>query len=113
MALNLQRSWKLFSRSKLLGTTTYFREQEDGTWEFRTEQDVESILENNKALATHDDGFNKSRDFQRVASIPSNIQGMWLQQYGVNVWDPNHADAVMRLLRDPDWRHLRTSPGNI
>lgn len=83
--------------------------QADGTFVIETRQDVEPILERNRRLRTHDDGFTRSRDIARVASIPVVVQYEWLKRYGVNVFDPNQEKAVKRLLNDSEWRYLRTS----
>ncbi len=75
-------------------------------------QDVEPVLERNKALLTHDDGYSPSRDMKRVASIPNIVIEQWLKE-GVNVFDPNCEAEVMRRLNSSDWAHFRTSGGKI
>ena len=47
------------------------------------------------------------------AEIPAIIAVKWLNELGVNLFDSNHWPAVKRLLRDPDWKWLRSSPGRI
>jgi hypothetical protein len=76
-------------------------------------QDVELVIEANKASANDHDGFSASRELREIAEIPAVIALKWLNELGVNVFDRNHWPAVKRLLRDPDWRWLRTSPGGI
>jgi hypothetical protein len=83
--------------------------QADGTFVIETRQDVATVLERNQRLRSHNDGFTPSRDIARAASIPVVVQYEWLKRYGVNVFDPDHAKAVKRLLNDPEWRYLRTS----
>ncbi len=75
-------------------------------------QDVEPVLERNKALLTHDDGYSPSRDMRRIASVPNIIIEQWLKE-GVNVFDPNCEAEVMRRLNSSDWAHLRTAGGKI
>ncbi len=75
-------------------------------------QDVEPVLERNKALLTHDDGYSPSRDMKRIASVPNIVIEQWLKE-GVNVFDPNCEAEVMRRLNSSDWAHLRTSGGKI
>jgi len=91
------------------GLEVWYHEQPNGTFVIETRQDVAPILDRNKALQTHNDGFNRARDLARVASIPVVVQYEWLKRYGVNLYDPDHAPRVKRLLNDPEWRYLRTS----
>jgi hypothetical protein len=76
-------------------------------------QDIAPVLEANKARASAGDGFSASRELREIAEIPPVIALKWLNELGIDVFDRNHWPAVKRLLRDPDWRWLRTSPGRI
>lgn len=110
------RDWWPFSANPVTGKRTFFRCTEPGQWEFKYEQDCEPILERNKALANHETnraGYSPSKDFRRIGSIPAVIILKWLNEDGINVFDPNHQDAVLRKLRDPEWRYLRTALWNI
>lgn len=79
-----------------------------------TVQDVEPILERNKALQNEDDGgWSPSRDLRRAASIPDVVILKWRRELGVDVFNRNHWPAVKRLLNDPEWRWLRTAPGQL
>ncbi|MCX8500743.1 MAG: hypothetical protein ORO03_03475 [Alphaproteobacteria bacterium] len=80
-----------------------------------TVQWVEPLLEQNRALASGDssDGYSPSREWRRIATIPTVVQLQWKQRYGVEVWNRDHWPAVKRLLNDPDWRWLRTSTGRV
>ena len=73
------------------------------------QSDVEPNLDQNKreynAGRTYMDGLG-----EKVASIPMGVVLTWLERYGVDVFNKNHRPAMIRLLRDPEWRHLRTSP---
>lgn len=91
------------------GVTVTFHKDWDGTIHIETAQDVEPILERNKALQTFNDGYTKSRDLARVASIPVVVIYEWMRRYGINVFDPAHEAKVRKLLNDPEWRYLRTS----
>lgn len=78
------------------------------------EQDIEPVLDHNKALQNEDDrGWGKTRDLRRVGCIPPVIIVKWLTEDGINVFDRNHDDAVKRKLNDPDWKWLRTAPGRV
>jgi hypothetical protein len=74
-------------------------------------QDVEDIIEHNKALQT----IPQHSDWGRhVASIPLNIINQWLQEewergnVGLKLSGPEFDAMVARKLKDPDWRFLRT-----
>ena len=75
-------------------------------------QDVEPVLERNKALLTHDDGYSSDRSMKRAASIPLIVVEQWLKE-GVDIFNREHEREVMRRLNSPEWRHLRTSEGRL
>lgn len=87
--------------------------QADGTLVIERSQDVELLLERNKALCTADAGWNRSRDLRRAASIPLAVVEKWLNEEGIDVFDPNHAAAVRRKLNSSEYAHLRTAPGRL
>ena len=68
-------------------------------------QDVEPILDRNKAAANEATG--PMGDFVHVASIPSSIQLKWLIEHGVDITNKDHMPGVKRLLNDPEWRYLK------
>jgi|DEB3_MinimDraft_2_1074329.scaffolds.fasta_scaffold00127_4 hypothetical protein len=78
----------------------------------RRSQDVEAILDENKRLASLNDGYSPSRDMRRVASIPMTVIEQWMKE-GINIFDRNCAEAIRRKLNSPEWRYLRTAPGRV
>jgi hypothetical protein len=76
-------------------------------------QDAEPILERNKAMAAHNDGYTPSRELRRVASIPLILVLKWLNEEGWYAFDPNARDRLKRKLNDPEYRWLRTAPGRF
>lgn len=102
----------LFDHDPLTGMTIWWHENElTGEVAFEYEQDVEPILEENKALQNMDEvtkqGFKN--EFWRYASIPNGIQMKWLLEEGLDVYDKNAWPQVMRKLNDPEYRHLKTT----
>jgi len=96
-------------------TDFHFDEAEDRVI-IRTGQDCAEILDHNRAMQGHTDGFSASRDFRRIASIPLNVLAQWSQEAGVDLNAMRKHDRIAfikRKLRDPDWQHLRNSPGRI
>jgi hypothetical protein len=75
-------------------------------------QNVEPILDRNKALATHDNGYSPSRIFRRAASIPLVVVEQWLRE-GIDVFNPDHASAIRAKLNSSDFLFLRTAPGHL
>jgi hypothetical protein len=76
-------------------------------------EDVEPILENNKALAASGDGYSPSRELRRAASIPFAIIEKWRNEHGIDVFNPDHKEGVRRLLNSSEYLYLRTAPGRL
>lgn len=93
------------------GVRHAWKEEADGTVVFASSQDVAPVLERNKAAQTHNDGYSKSREMARVASIPLVIIMKWMTEEG---WDPFSADPdcqrkLAQKLDSAEYRYLRTS----
>tara|TARA_A100001518_G_C1164432_1_gene18044 strand:+ start:334 stop:558 length:225 start_codon:yes stop_codon:yes gene_type:complete len=54
-----------------LQKTTYLKDDMDGKIAIKEQVDVTSHLKHNKILTNLNDGYSKSRDLKRVASIPT------------------------------------------
>jgi len=88
-------------------------DNEDGTYTIQSQQANETeILERNKALYTHNDGYTPSREMQRVASIPLAVIEEY-QARGINLYAPENEYFLARILDDSDYRHFRTAPGQL
>jgi hypothetical protein len=76
-----------------------------------TWQDVEPILDHNKALRSE---AQHSTWCRHVATIPNLILVKWLnEEYArgntrLRIFSPEFNELVARKLRDPDWKYLRT-----
>lgn len=91
--------------------------EENGRTRFAASQDVAPILERNKAMATHNDGYSQSRDLRRVASIPYGVMLKWLNEEG---WwamdadkDPDVAKKLVAKLNTNEYEYLRTAEGRV
>lgn len=85
---------------------------DQGSIEIRA--DVEAHLDHNKALQNDGTGgWSPTKEWRRVASIPTIVQLKWFAEEGIRAWDKADWPAVKRKLNDPDWRWLRTAPGRI
>jgi hypothetical protein len=71
-------------------------------------QDVEPILERNKALR----GEAQKSDWGRhIGTIPNVLIVKWMNEEGADVLRMGSEEFgafIKRKLDDPDWRHLRT-----
>lgn len=72
------------------------------------EQDASSIIDDNKRHLNH--GNHKMGDGYMAAHIPSIVLLQWYTQYGVDAMNPDHKDAVKRLLNSNEWMHLKRTP---
>lgn len=97
---------RLLDYDPLTGMKTYhhYDDTEDKTF-VSYEQDVEPIIDRNKAAAN--DATGPMGDMVHVASIPSSIQLKWLVEHGVDITNKDHMPKVKRLLNDPEWRYLK------
>lgn len=94
-------------------TKRKYIDNEDGTATIIQQQNCDSVLERNKALYNHNDGYTPSRDMRRVASIPLELVYQWLAEEGWNAFDPHCSDKLKQKLNDPQYLYLRTAPGRL
>jgi hypothetical protein len=88
----------------------WWRDEGDGRSTIVSVQDVTPVLERNKAMATHNDGYSPSRELRRAAFIPNIIRQKWLNEEGWDAYRPDlYGEQLRRKLNDPDWRFLRTA----
>lgn len=83
------------------------------TFALQSVQDVAPILDFNKSFHLDGDGYTPSRDLRHVAKIPLVIVQLWMDQYGVDVFNADHKPAVRRLLNSSEWSYLRTGGGKL
>lgn len=62
-------------------------------------QDVEPILNNVVGYVNSCDGYSPSREMRFLAEIPNTIIEQWLNE-GINIFDPDHKQAVKRKLAE-------------
>lgn len=95
-----------------LGIDHYLVEDGD-QHRFESVQATDHILDQNKRMATHNDGYSQSREMRRVASIPYIVILKWLNEEGWNALDPANADKLAAKLNSSEWAHLRTAEGRV
>lgn len=96
-----------------VGIQHFRRVNDDGSVSYAAHQDLEPILDRNKAMANHNDGWAKGKEMRRVASIPLMLVLKWKAEEGWDAFNPDHADKLAQKLNDPDYAHLRTAPGRV
>lgn len=99
------------------GIDHYIHTLDDGSTAYEAVGETDPIIERNKAMRLHNDGYSDSRELRRAASIPYIIGLQWLQTEG---WwfmdaghDPDVAKKLAAKLNDVEWQHLRTADGRI
>lgn len=85
------------------GVKKYISADDQGNVQVRYEgHDVPAILEHNK----QSEGRNKRSDFWHIGHIPASVGLKWLVEEGLDMWNPDHQDGLMKKLMDSDYRHL-------
>ncbi len=100
-------AWELLDEFN--GLKRYIRssDEDDGTVQVKYEQDVQPLLDQNKAAQADWDGKFGDEPLHKAASIPATVAYEWLVKFGVNVWNPDHMPAVAKLLNSGDYRYLK------
>lgn len=76
----------------------------------RYEQDVEPILDLNKAKQSAGrEYYARDKDMWRVASIPVVVQMEWMTKFGVDVHNEEHWPRVKKLLNSNEYMYLKTA----
>ena len=68
-----------------------------------------AVIEQNKRADTH----KTDKDMWHVGHIPASLGLKWLVEEGIDMWNPNHGDALRKKLMDSDYRHLVPGMGKI
>lgn len=105
-------NWELIDHNPHTGLKKYVGVNPDDPYGVlvRYEQSAEAIqaqIDQNKFLANHVNTGKMNDAANHVASIPVGIMYEWLVKHGVDAWNPHHADAVKKLLNDPEYRYLK------
>jgi hypothetical protein len=74
-------------------------------------QDIENVLEYNKALANDADYSKRGmkESWWHYAKVPNLVQMKMKMEKGIDFHEPSHAPAVFRYLNDPENKYLRTT----
>lgn len=102
-------SMRLFKSDPDRKMNIWWEDTDDG-FALHYRQDVEPILDLNKAKQTAGRAYYAAdNEMWRVASIPVTVQMKWLIEDGIDVHNEDHWPRVQKKLNDPDWRYLKTA----
>ena len=102
---------RLLDYDHLTGIKYEFIAGEGDEFHIRQSQDVQPFIDANKARqATGKDYWRSGGDdWRHEATIPLTVQMLWLEKYGIKVWDPAHQKDVIKKLNDAEWKYLKTA----
>jgi hypothetical protein len=95
------------------GIIRTWHDEGNGNYVVKSVQKNETeILEENKAMFNHNDGYTPSRDMQRVGRIPLLVIEDYMAR-GINLYHPENEHILQRIMDDGDYRFFRTAPGRL
>ena len=99
-------------------TKTKYIKESDGKLTINNQQDLNPLMKRNKRLYTLNDGYTKSKDMIRNASVPPIILQIWTKEYnGTNNWWGLPKDTQKKIMRtklnSSEFRYFRTSEGSL
>jgi hypothetical protein len=97
------------------GDVTHYSEPDgEGGLLITAVQDVAPIIERNKAVRNHNDGYTPSREMVRIGFIPNIFRDKWMNEEGWDAWRPDlYPEKLVQKLMDPDYAFLRTGGGRV
>lgn len=104
--------WELVDDGSFNGLRKWMRSSDDdhGTVQVSYEQiNLKETLDDNKRAQNHNE-LNKRGEMWHAARIPPIVEIEWRTKYGVRLEDPNHKEAVRRLLNSSEYSHLKRAP---
>ena len=82
------------------------------------EVNIDPHLKHNKILLNQDDGYSKSRDLKRVASIPTLALSVWAKEYnGDSNWFALPKEVQSKILKTKlnsnEFKYFKTAEGKL
>ena len=90
----------------------------EGKIAIKEQVNINPHLQHNKRLLTLNDGYSKTRDLKRVASIPTIALSVWANEYnGSNNWfrlpKEIQKQILKKKLNSSEFRYFRTAEGKL
>ena len=101
-----------------LQKTTYMNDSSLITIVAKEEININPHIQHNKRLYNLNDGYSKSREMKRVASIPTLALSVWANEYnGSNNWFGLPKEVQKKILKKKlnsnEFRYFKTAEGNL
>ena len=101
-----------------LQKTTYINDEMDKKIAVKEEVNIDSHLKHNKRLLNLNDGYSKSREMKRIASIPTIALSVWANEYnGTSNWFGLPKEIQKKILKQKlnsnEFKYFRTAEGKI
>ena len=97
---------------------TFLLDEKEKQIVVKEEVNIDPHIKNNKRLYNLNDGYSKSRDLKRVASIPTLALQVWANEYnGTNNWfalpKETQKKIMNKKLNSSEFKYFRTADGRI
>ena len=101
-----------------LKQTVYSKDDTENKIIINEKVNINPHLQHNKALYNHNDGYSKSRELKRVASIPTIALSVWAKEYnGDSNWfglpKEVQKNILKKKLNSSEFRYFKTAEGNL
>ena len=109
---------KRFVEQDGLVKTTYHSDDMNRQVVIERNVNYKPIIDHNKKMYTQNDGYSKSRDLKRVASIPTLVLELWTKEYnGTANWFALPKEVQQKILKTKlnsnEFQYFRTAPGRL
>ena len=97
---------------------TFLLDEKEKQIVVKEEVNIDPHIKNNKRLYNLNDGYSKSRDLKRVASIPTLALQVWANEYnGTNNWfalpKETQKKIMKKKLNSIEFKYFRTAEGRL
>jgi hypothetical protein len=97
---------------------TFLLDEKEKQIVVKEEVNIDPHIKNNKRLYNLNDGYSKSRDLKRVASIPTLALQVWANEYnGTNNWfalpKETQKNIIKKKLNSNEFKYFRTAEGRL
>tara|TARA_R100001086_G_C11782631_1_gene244093 strand:+ start:93 stop:425 length:333 start_codon:yes stop_codon:yes gene_type:complete len=101
-----------------LQKTTYINDEMEKKIAVKEEINIKPHLQHNKRLLNLNDGYSKSREMKRVASIPTIALSVWANEYnGSNNWFGLPKEIQKKILKQKlnsnEFKYFKTAEGRL